>query len=234
MACIHTYSAAANTPISFAGCAHRVGIHLQTAPNGCSIWSGSANSTPHPSSVDTKHRSSQLRSTSRCIRQLHKWVSKRLATPCWNIFLATRSLSQKRQEMVMKVTRNSCRQLRELKKWINNKRGVRKLLAQKPFWSLVTHSITINLAGYGIPGLNTVDFSFTNPIFAWIMCARNLAKRFDLVFRYRSATLGGERDSPRVWGSGVECGDIMRKVVLHSSPNPVPIRELPFPMFLSF
>ena len=136
-----------------------------------------------------------------------KWVLQSRSKKFWSLYLATRHLHNEQQRdilgLVMKLfeTRG---------KWSPNKRAVRYLLGRKPFWPLVTYTYTCDLSSFQVPGLGRVTYSFVDPIFAWIIQARKLCKKFDLLFRYREARRRGEQ----TWGSCVSCGQAMRQVII--------------------
>ena len=131
------------------------------------------------------------------------------ATKFWQMYLATRHLSQEDQKEILRKVRKLF--LRGQKKgWCVDKRVVRNLMNKKTFWPLVTYSYTCDLGNFGVPGLGSVTYKFNDPIFTWILQARKLCEKFHLVFRYREATK--KTSGEQTWGSCVSCGGAMRQV----------------------
>ena len=131
------------------------------------------------------------------------------ATKFWKMFLATRNLPQDEQRQILLLVKKLF--LSGAKKgWCADKRAVRNLLYKKPFWPLATYAYTCDLRKFDVPGLGVVTYKFVDPIFAWIMQARKLCKRFHLLFLYRETRkkCSGEQ----TWGSCVSCGGAMSQV----------------------
>ena len=134
-----------------------------------------------------------------------RWISKSRSPKFWSLFLKTRHLPNKDQKDILDLVHTL---FRCGKKWCPDKRAVRSLLQTKPFWPLVTYTYTCDLTPFQVPGLGVVTYTFVDPIFAWIIQARKLCDKYDLVFRYRQAHRRGEQ----TWGSCVSCGEAMRQV----------------------
>ena len=131
-----------------------------------------------------------------------KWVLQSRSNQFWSLYLSTRHLHTEQQRnilgLVLKIFKTTG-------KWCRDKRAVRNLLNRKPFWPLVTYTYTCDLSSFQVPGLGCVTYSFVDPIFAWIMQARKLCKKYALLFRYRE----GRRRGEQTWGSCVSCGQVM-------------------------
>jgi len=140
-----------------------------------------------------------------------KWVLQSRSTKFWSLYLKTRHLPQEDQrELLLLIRKLFPGNTTTSRKWCPDKRAVRYLLAKKPFWPLVTYTYTCDLSAFKVPGLGSVRYTFIDPIFAWIIQARKVCKKHDLLFRYREARIRGER----TWGSCVSCGLAMRQVKL--------------------
>ena len=136
-----------------------------------------------------------------------KWLLKSRSKKFWTLFLSIRHMHNDQQRKILGVVMS----LFETRgKWCKDKRAVRYLLGRKPFWPLVTYTYTCDLSAFQVPGLGRVQYSFLDPIFAWIIQARKLCKKYKLIFRYREARRGGEQ----TWGSSVSCGQVMRQVII--------------------
>lgn len=127
----------------------------------------------------------------------------------WLMYLATRRMHNDEQRGILLLVNKLF--LNGLKKgWCSDKRAVRNLLQKKPFWPLVTYTYTCDLSAFNVPGLGVVNYKFIDPIFAWILQARKLCRKFHLLFRYREARKKGSGN--QTWGSCVSCGGAMREV----------------------
>ena len=134
-----------------------------------------------------------------------KWVLQSRDPKFWALFLAIRNMHANHQRNILRVVMSF---FDSRVKWCKDKRAVRYLLDRKPFWPLVTYTYSCDLSSFHVPGLAQVQYSFVDPIFAWIIQARKLCKKYDLIFRYREARRLGEQ----TWGSSVSCGQVMRQV----------------------
>ena len=140
-----------------------------------------------------------------------RWVLNSRSLKFWKLYVATRHLPQDDQKNILELVPKLFGVKPNKKSWCTDKRAVRYLLTTKPFWPLVTYTYTSDLTAFGVPGLGVVTYKFLDPIFAWILQARKLCKKYELVFRYREArTESGEQ----TWGSCVSCGEAMRQVDL--------------------
>jgi len=138
-----------------------------------------------------------------------RWVLKSRSRKFWLLYLATRHLPQDDQKQILALVRKLFN-VGTGAHWCTDKRAVRYLLTTKPFWPLVTYTYTCDLTAFQVPGLGVVTYTFLDPIFAWILQARKLCKKYDLLFRYREAR---RKDSDeQTWGSCVSSGDAMRQV----------------------
>ena len=145
------------------------------------------------------------------LREYCKWLLHSRSRKFWMLYLATRHLAQDDQRDILQLVRKVF-QTGSCSNWCPDKRAVRYLLATKPFWPLVTYTCTCDLSAFNVPGLGVVKYTFVDPIFAWILQARKLAKHHDLQFRYRVARRKGSEE--QTWGSCVSCGEAMRQVML--------------------
>ena len=141
--------------------------------------------------------------------QYCKWVLKSRSVKFWSLYLSTRHLHNEQQRDILDLVRKL---FQTSGKWCPDKRAVRYLLGQKPFWPLVTYTYSCDLSSFQVPGLGRVKYSFVDPIFSWIIQARKLCKKYNLLFRYREARRRGEQ----TWGSCVSCGQVMRQVRMTS------------------
>ena len=145
---------------------------------------------------------------------LHKyceWALNSRAHKFWSLYLTTRHLPQDDQRQILELVRKLfATQKMSRKHWCTDKRAVRYLLAKKSFWPLVTYTYTCDLTAFKVPGLGVVKYTFLDPIFAWILQARKLCKKYDLLFRYREAR--SQVTGEQTWGSCVSCGEVMRQV----------------------
>ena len=140
------------------------------------------------------------------------WILGSRSHKFWSLFLATRHHAQDDQRQLLELVRN----LFKVKQiWCADKRAVRYLLDSKPFWPLATYTYTCDLTGFRVPGLGEVKYTFVDPIFAWILQARKLCKKYELLFRYRESKSKGS--GQKTWGSCVSCGEAMRQVVTPGS-----------------
>lgn len=135
-----------------------------------------------------------------------QWLFKSRSSKFWSLFIKTRHLSNEDQREILQLVHDLFS--RGTKKWCADKRAMRYLMDSKPFWPLVTYTYTCDLTAFQVPGLGVLTYTFVDPIFAWIMQARKLCKKYNLVFRYREAQRRGEQ----TWGSCVSCGEVMRQV----------------------
>lgn len=135
-----------------------------------------------------------------------KWLLKSRCKKFWTLFLSLRHMHNDQLRNILGLVM-SLFNIRG--KWCRDKRAVRYLLGRKPFWPLVTYTYTCDLSSFQVPGLGQVQYSFVDPIFAWIIQARKLCKKYELIFRYREARRRGEQ----TWGSSVSCGQVMRQVI---------------------
>ena len=142
-------------------------------------------------------------------RKYCNWVLTARSKKFWLLFLATRHLPQDDQRLILDLVRKLYH-IGSGAKWCPDKRSVRYLLKAKPFWPLVTYTYTCDLTEFQVPGLGVVTYTFVDPIFAWILQARKLCKKYDLLFRYREARQKGSGE--QTWGSCVSCGEAMRQV----------------------
>ena len=140
-----------------------------------------------------------------------KWVLKSRSRKFWTLYLATRHLPQGDQKHILELVRKLFKG-GTIAPWCADKRAVRYLLNSKPFWPLVTYTYTCDLSAFKVPGLGVVTYKFMDPIFAWILQARKVAKHHELLFRYREARRKGS--GVKTWGSCVSCGQDMRQVML--------------------
>ena len=138
-------------------------------------------------------------------------------TKFWLLYLATRHLHNDEQRGILRLV-NKLFASGIKKGWCPDKRAVRNLLQKKPFWPLVTYTYTCDLSAFNVPGLGVVTYKFIDPIFAWILQARKLCKKYHLLFRYREARKKGSGE--QTWGSCVSCGGAMREVTYPMYPNP--------------
>ena len=144
------------------------------------------------------------------VAAFHKYCHFLLQSRCkkfWRLFLKTRHLTLEDQTDILKLV---CElfPIAGRRQWCVNKCAVRYLMSTKPFWPLVTYTYKVDLSEFRVPGLEQVEYKFLDPIFAWIIQARKLCEKYDLLFRYREARLRGER----TWGSCVSCGQAMLQV----------------------
>ena len=146
------------------------------------------------------------------VEALHSYsldVLNSRASKFWKLYLATRDLPQEKQREILRLVRKLF--LSGSKKgWCADKRAVRNLLYKKPFWPLATYTYTCDLRSFDVPGLGLVTYKFIDPIFAWILQARKLCQRFNLLFRYSEARK--KSNGEQTWGSCVSCGGAMRQV----------------------
>ena len=137
------------------------------------------------------------------------WILESRSHKFWSLFLATRHHAQDDQRQLLQLVRN----LFKVKQiWCADKRAVRYLLDSKPFWPLTTYTYTCDLTKFGVP---EVEYTFVDPIFAWILQARKLCRKYELLFRYRESQSKGSGE--KTWGSCVSCGQAMRQVVTPGS-----------------
>ena len=144
-------------------------------------------------------------------REYCRWLLQSRSQKFWSLFLATRHLSQDDQRHILEIVRK----LFKIKQignhhWCADKRAVRYLMSTKPFFPLVTYTYTCDLTEFRVPGLGVVKYTFLDPIFAWILQARKLCKKYELLFRYREARRKGTGE--KTWGSCVSCGEAMHQV----------------------
>ena len=139
-----------------------------------------------------------------------RWVLQSRSSKFWSLYLKTRHLPNDDQRDILLLVRKLFPGNTTSSTWCPDKRAVRYLLAKKPFWPLVTYTYTCDLSAFKVPGLGSVTYTFIDPIFAWIIQAKKVCKKYDLLFRYREALIRGER----TWGSCVSCGLAMRQVKL--------------------
>ena len=151
------------------------------------------------------------------LRNYCEWVLKSRSRKFWSLYLATRHLPQDDQRQILELVRNLF-QTGSGAHWCADKRAVRYLLTRKPFWPLVTYTYTCDLSAFQVPGLGVVSYTFLDPIFAWILQARKLCNKYDLLFRYREARRKGSGE--QTWGSCVSCGEAMRQVNILRQVNP--------------
>ena len=128
----------------------------------------------------------------------------------WLLYLATRHLHNDEQRAILGLVRKLFVKRVTKRGWCPDKRAVRALLQKKPFWPLVTYTYTCDLTTFKVPGLGVVTYKFIDPIFAWIVQARKLCKKYELLFRHREARKKGSGE--QTWGSCVSCGGAMRQV----------------------
>ena len=136
-----------------------------------------------------------------------RWVLKSRSIKFWALYLKTRHLPNEDQREILQLV---CKlfPINTSGRWCPDKRAVHYLLTKKIFWPLITYTYTCDLSAFKVPGLGSVTYTFVDPIFAWIIQARKLCKKFDLLFRYRETRRRGEQ----TWGSCVSCGEVMRQV----------------------
>ena len=140
-----------------------------------------------------------------------QWVLNSRSRKFWLLYLATRHLPQDDQRQILQlVSKHFVKKQVNNRHWCADKRAVRYLLASKPFWPLATYTYTCDLTAFQVPGLGVVAYTFLDPIFAWILQARKLCKKYDLLFRYREAR--AKATGKQTWGSCVSCGEAMRQV----------------------
>ena len=145
------------------------------------------------------------------LRKYCQWVLKSRSQKFWSLYLATRHLPQDEQRQILELVRKLFVSKQASKRhWSADKRAVRYLLAKKQFWPLVTYTYSCDLTSFKVPGLGVVKYTFLDPIFAWIVQARKLCKRYTLLFRYREAR--SKSTDEQTWGSCVSCGEAMRQV----------------------
>ena len=147
------------------------------------------------------------------LREKCKWVLKSRSRKFWQLYLATRHLPQDDQRDILEIVRKVF-PVGTGSQWCADKRAVRYLLGKRPFWPLVTYTYSCDLSAFSVPGLGVVTYTFVDPIFAWILQARKVAKHHDLLFRYREAQ---NNSGEQTWGSCVSCGEAMRQVIPPSS-----------------
>ena len=141
-----------------------------------------------------------------------QWVLESRSKKFWLLFLATRHLPQDDQKMILELVRKLyIGKIMDKRRWCSDKRAVRYLIATKPFWPLVTYTYTCDLTEFQVPGLGVVTYKFLDPIFAWILQARTLCKKYDLLFRYRESH--SKTSGEQTWGSCVSSGEAMRQVL---------------------
>ena len=161
------------------------------------------------------------------LRKYCDWVLQSRAQKFWLLYLATRHLPQDDQRKILELVRKLFVSKQMSKRhWCTDKRAVRYLLSKKQFWPLVTYTYTCDLTAFKVSGLGVVKYTFLDPIFAWILQARKLCKKYTLLFRYREAR--SKSTGQQTWGSCVSCGEAMRQVN-YPGTNPRYVTQVNYP-----
>ena len=155
--------------------------------------------------------------TSDCVPQLQTlWqqhttkAAALFSVSMWRILHAVKLESKHTQTNVLKAV------LPMLSKsdatgWPVSRRRIDDVLKRKvgDFHSRVLRTIHVDLRHHGLPGVDTpVKFTFIDPVYAWVVCACNLARTEELIFSYKPLY---DDAGHRLYGGSVMHGDIMRK-----------------------
>ena len=98
--------------------------------------------------------------------------------------------------------------------WPKSKRHLRKTIRNKvgDFWPNVTITKTINLEGFKIPGVRSLEFSFVDPVYVWVKACERLTKRgYKLVWQPKE--MKHPTSGEPVFGAGIQFGLLLRNAV---------------------
>ena len=97
--------------------------------------------------------------------------------------------------------------------WPGSSRSLRDRVRRHAgsFWPHVVQTHRIDLSEFDLPGLSSVEFSFVDPIFAFIQQCNDLSKA-DISLKWDPVRLLHPQTGERVYGAGIECGHLLHAV----------------------
>ena len=134
----------------------------------------------------------------------------------WQVYKTVRMQTTTCRDAVLSCVKNMVPQHCKTHAWPRSERTLRSKVSRVAgnFWDLVTHTHTIDLSEYELPGCNSVRFSFFDPVYIWIQLCNNLCAA-GIPLHWDPKKLLDPRSEMQVHGSGVQYGLLFR----HANAN---------------
>ena len=96
-------------------------------------------------------------------------------TKFWKIFLSLHTLSGVAIDRALHAVKEAYVKPADRSKFPISRRALFKSMGKmSPFWTHVSHTVRIDLSQFALPsGTKHIDFKFIDPIFAWVLTARD-------------------------------------------------------------
>ena len=125
----------------------------------------------------------------------------------WRLFCSVRTETRVCQSEVLRAARPMVDPLR-LPRWPKDRRELDRMIERLgDFKSRILRSVKIDMNDVGLD--STVDFTFVDPIYAWASTALRVSRSLPLYFQFRP--LHDPNTQERLYGTSVQCGEVMRK-----------------------
>ena len=124
----------------------------------------------------------------------------------WRTFSAVRTETRVCQSSVLRAVRPLVDPLR-LSRWPKDRRALDVMISKVGgFRTRILRRVQINMVDLG---LETVDFTFVDPIYAWASTALRLSRVMPLHFHFEARYHPDTRE--RLYGTSVKCGEVMKQ-----------------------
>ena len=124
----------------------------------------------------------------------------------WRLFCAVRTESRVCQSAVLRAARPMIDSLR-LPRWPKDRRALDRMIGKLGgFRSRIMRSVKIDMKDVG---LDTVEFTFVDPIYAWASTALRVSRSLPMYFQF--CPLYDPNTDERLYGTSVKCGEVMNK-----------------------
>jgi len=124
----------------------------------------------------------------------------------WRLFCSVRTQTRVCQSAVLRAVRPMVDSLR-LPKWPKDRRALDRMINKLGgFRSRIMRAVKINMEDFG---LETVEFTFVDPLYAWASTALRVSRSLPLYFQF--CPLLNPVTHERLYGTSVKCGEVMKK-----------------------
>ena len=138
------------------------------------------------------------------VKKVHACCS----TQFWQTMKTVYQETQKTRDAVLTLVKKF---MPSPRRWPGTTRTLDRIVRKKAglFWSNVTETHCIDLSQYGIASCKSVNFSFTDPIFAWTQCC-NALHSSGHELHWAPKVMYHPRTHEPVYGAGIQYGLLMR------------------------
>lgn len=124
----------------------------------------------------------------------------------WRLFCSVRTETRVCQTAVLRAVRPMLDPLL-LPKWPKDRRALDRMIEKLGgFRSRIMRAVKIDMTDFG---LDTLEFTFVDPVYAWATAALRVSRSLPLYFEF--CPLHDPETHERLYGTSVKCGEVMKK-----------------------